>query len=445
MKHAWRFALAATLLTAGCSADDSWISYQQELAQPGKWAPPAEIVALADGYDIRNVQAGPWVGPSGCGGSLLEGSRILRDWIMANWPQVKSIGGYSCRAIAGTNTMSVHATGRALDIMLPIDSSQPTEGSADNDLADPLANWLLEHAEEIGIQVIIWDRAIWSSGRSPGQRFYNYTGVHPHHDHIHMELNPEAASLGTPWFKGPMGPPDLGPCGDPIGPEGGVIDDSDPCFTAFGPAQYWRVVDGAGVDGSLRWTNAFKADRPSNWARWQLELAEAGRYRLEYNSVAAYAVFDSAHYRIRHAGVEEDVYVDLTAGGPGWQTLGEFDFAAGADQWVTVYDNSPVDVADEQHIIADAIRLAVPGVEPEPVEPTDPGTTEPPVDPGTLEPLPPKTPINDQDNEPTLDDHDHEPPMVVDGRGGCSTTDASPALLPFVLLLAVGLLDRRRR
>lgn len=448
MANNWRFLVVAVLLTAACSADDSWSSHEQELAQSGRWAPPGEVVALADGYNIRNVQAGPWVGTDGCGGSLLEGSRVLREWITAYWPQVKSVGGYSCRRIAGTNTMSVHGTGRALDIMLPIDSTQPYEASADNELGDPLANWLLEHADELGIQLIIWDRKIWSSGRSPGERLYNYGGVHPHHDHIHMELNPEAAALGTPWFKGPMGPPDLGPCGEPIGPEGGVVDDSDECFNAFGPAEYWRVVDGAGVDGSLRWTNAFKSDNPSNWARWRLELAEAGRYRVEYNSVADYAAFDSAHYRIRHAGVEEDIYVDLAAGGPGWQTLGEFDFAAGADQWVAVYDNSPVDVAEQQHVIADAIRLVVPSAEPEPVEPTeptDPPVTEPPVEPEMGEPLPPKTPVDEHDTEPTYDDHDHDLdyPTVVDGRGGCSTTGASPTLLTFVFLFALGLFKRR--
>ncbi|MEZ4464481.1 MAG: hypothetical protein R3F43_08225 [bacterium] len=68
--------------------------------------------------------------------------------------------GYACRQIRGSSGMSVHGTGRALDIFVPLSG-----GAADNDLGDPIANWLVEHAE-IGVQ-LIWDRTIWSGSRSP--------------------------------------------------------------------------------------------------------------------------------------------------------------------------------------------------------------------------------------------------------------------------------------
>src|SRR5690606_10376618 len=106
--------------------------------------------ALADTYNIENVQAGPWVGESGCGGTFLEGTRVFRQWLYDNFPQTPTIGGYSCRPIANSNSMSVHATGRALDIMLPVDSSVGSYNApADNDIGDPIANWLLENAEEV--------------------------------------------------------------------------------------------------------------------------------------------------------------------------------------------------------------------------------------------------------------------------------------------------------
>ncbi|MGE3634812.1 MAG: SpoIID/LytB domain-containing protein, partial [Sandaracinaceae bacterium] len=58
------------------------------------------------------------------------------------------------------------------------------------------------------------------------------------------------------------------PCGSiPAG--GGIVDDTDLCFTAFGPAMYWRT-EAAGWQDQLRWTNAFEASSPSNWARWTL-------------------------------------------------------------------------------------------------------------------------------------------------------------------------------
>ena len=199
----------------GCS-EEMFDTRPQELAHPGGWAPPPEILAIADTYNIQNVQAGTWVGPSGCGGSFLGGTRVFRDWLLEYWPQISSIGGYSCRAIANSSQMSVHATGRAVDIMIPVDPSKPRDASADNDLGDPIANYLLLHADEFGIQGIIWDNMSWYSSRPAGQRFRVYTNTHKHHDHLHVELNPEGAAMGTPWFSGPKGPPDLGPGGEPI-------------------------------------------------------------------------------------------------------------------------------------------------------------------------------------------------------------------------------------
>lgn len=438
------------LAAVGC-ADEEIETQPHGLAQPGFWAPPADVLALADTFTIQNVQAGPWVGTSGCGGSFLEGTAVLRQWLYDHWPQTTSIGGYSCRPIANSSSMSVHATGRALDIMLPVDrTANGYNNSADNDIGDPIANWLLANAQELGVQLIIWDNMIWSSGRSPGSRLSVYTNTNKHVDHIHVELNPDGAAMRTPWFNGPMGPPDLGPCGDPIGPEGGIVDDADACFNAFGPAQYWRQVSGQGHGGGLKWTNAFSSENPSNWARWNLDFAEAGTYELQYHSVREFAVFNSANYRIRANGVETDVYVDLSAGEDGWQTLGSFDFAAGRDQWVSLFDNTPGAVGSDQHIIADAIRVVPPAVEPEP-EPEPEPQPEPEPEPEP-EPQPelPEQPIGGppEGDGGEMPDGGDGMDGLVEAKGGCgcattsATSDAS-TLLGLFGLLALG--ARRRR
>ena len=150
--------------------------------------------------------------------------------------------------------MSVHATGRALDLHIPLH-----EGDADNDLGDPVGNWLIEHAEEIGIQYIIWDRWTWGAHRRAGEKERAYGGAHPHDDHLHIELSTVAAELGTPWFAGPMEPPEETGC-EPLPADGGVIDETDACFRAYGPATYWRREGSAGHDGSLLWTNAYEGD-----------------------------------------------------------------------------------------------------------------------------------------------------------------------------------------
>ncbi|MCC7542099.1 MAG: M15 family metallopeptidase, partial [Deltaproteobacteria bacterium] len=88
------------------------------------------------------------------------------------------------------------------------------------------------------------------------------------------------------WGGGPGG----GPCGRPeppapgacpaLGADGGEIEETSGCTYLHGPSTYWRS-EAVGHGGSLRWTNAFSSDAPSNWARWYLELVEAGDYAVE--------------------------------------------------------------------------------------------------------------------------------------------------------------------
>jgi hypothetical protein len=63
---------------------------------------------------------------------------------------------------------------------------------------------------------------------------------------------------------------------------------------------------------------------------------------------------------VRHAGNETDVTIGQ-GDGDGWVNLGEFDFAAGGDQWVAVYDNTGEDGGLEAKVIVDAVRLSPAG------------------------------------------------------------------------------------
>ena len=165
------------------------------------------------------------------------------------------------------------------------------------------------------------------------------------------------------WGGGPGG----GPCGPQcglVGAGGGVLDDAGACFHAFGPAAYWRQVNGVGQDGGLQWTNAFQAAAPSCWGRWTANMAAAGDFVVEVNTVPGWGVWPATRYVVRHNGVENTVLIDQSAV-DGWQTLGVFTFAAGADQHVDVFDNYVVAVPADQHIMADAVRLS-PWVAPQP-------------------------------------------------------------------------------
>ncbi|GEM_PF-4795375 len=137
---------------------------------------------------------------------------------------------------------------------------------------------------------------------------------------------------------------------------GGIIDNDSSCLQLFGNLEFWRS-ENVGFGGTLRWTNAFKADAPSNWARWNLNLAESGEYEVQYYNVPEFARYNSTRYRLKHGASELGITVNLSAGEEGWNSLGTFDFEKGEDQWLAVFDSTPFVTADDQHIIVDAIRL----------------------------------------------------------------------------------------
>lgn len=428
--------LLLTLSLVGCVAGEDTAKQEAALSVDGPWVIPAETSAIGDMQYVPYTSAGPWVGESGCGGSLLGGTQVLREWLDEAFPQITHLGGYSCRHINGDSSqMSVHATGRALDIHIPLHG-----GEADNDLGDPVAAWLVEHAEEVGIQYLIWDRWTWSASRSAGSKDRAYGGAHPHHDHLHVELSVDGGAMRTPWFSGEMEPPAVASCGV-VPAAGGVIDDSDECFTAFGPATYWRT-ETMGHDGSLHWTNAFESDSPSNWARWYVELEEPGEYVVEVYLDPAFAAHQQTRYGILHGDETTELLVDQSAAS-GWLTLGTYRFEAGAGQHVSVHDNSPVAVAADQHVVADALRLTPAAMAP-PTTPEVPGAVR------VLDPAPigvhghSFAPIDGGDA--MLDDDPLEPfDSAMGVSGGCSVGGAPGASGAGLFALGFALLVGRRR
>ncbi|MEJ7597360.1 MAG: SH3 domain-containing protein [Kofleriaceae bacterium] len=162
----------------------------------GGWVLPAAIRAIGDQQSVAYTGAGAWAGGANCGGGLLAGTREVGDYVKATYAGVSGYGGYACRQnTANSAELSVHGSGRAIDIMIPLKG-----GDADNAAGDRIANFLVQNAEAIGIQFIIWDRNDWGASRSlPKQRAYG--GPYAHKDHIHVELTPAGARRMTPWFS----------------------------------------------------------------------------------------------------------------------------------------------------------------------------------------------------------------------------------------------------
>jgi hypothetical protein len=183
------------ILLAACSGpSEDASSSQSALAETGRWSLPSDVLTAGARVRVTYDEAPKWTGSAACLGQLQLGGHKLGEYLLDHFDAVSSVGGYACRRnTADSSRMSVHGTGRALDVFIP-----KTNGAADNTRGDKVANWLVTHAQRVGVQLVIWDRTIW---RADGTNDDAYGGPHPHDDHIHVEITNEAATLSTPWFS----------------------------------------------------------------------------------------------------------------------------------------------------------------------------------------------------------------------------------------------------
>jgi GH25 family lysozyme M1 (1,4-beta-N-acetylmuramidase) len=228
-----------------------------------------------------------------------------------------------------------------------------------------------------------------------------------------------------------LGRADRPPCA-PIEPDGGVVDDTGPCFHAGGDPQYIRI-ENAGYASFLRWTHATDLAEPSNYGAWDLHFVEGGRYRVEAYTPAPWSQSHQAVYQIRHAGQDQAIEIDQSAI-DGWTPLGELDFAAGGSQSIRVDDNTGEPNQDEVKIVFDAIRLTRIG---EPGDDGDGGddSGDGGADDGDA----------DDDGAQTDGSDPGESGCAVAGWGGESGAGQAARFALWLGLGLLGLLRRRRR
>jgi hypothetical protein len=114
-----------------------------------------------------------------CSGGARPGAKALAAVLLEKFPRGRNGGIYNCRRVRGRPSTSIHSDGRAIDIMVP-----------NRETGNAIVKALLPYAGRLGIQTIISNRTIWSAKSPKGRR---YTGVSPHYDHVHIELNRAAA------------------------------------------------------------------------------------------------------------------------------------------------------------------------------------------------------------------------------------------------------------
>jgi hypothetical protein len=117
-----------------------------------------------------------------------------------------------------------------------------------------------------------------------------------------------------------------------------VIDDGDGCFSKAGSPTSWWASD-KGADGACWFTYTNDDPQPANDATWRLEFESDGRYLVEVYTDASVAKTQRARYTVTHVGGTTEVVIDQSAT-TGYQSLGEFDFVAGAPASVHLGDNT---------------------------------------------------------------------------------------------------------
>ena len=159
-----------------------------------------------------------------CAGRSQPGAQALMAWALATYDNASNLGIYNCRNARGSTNKSVHADGRALDVAFPLD-----DGLA-NPIGHDLCARLTAHADVTGVQLVIFDGAIWTSKTKKWAKHCGHagaTGPHtrcsgPHRDHVHVEITWAAAkgveALTVAEIQRLLGPP-IAPPEDIVTPE----------------------------------------------------------------------------------------------------------------------------------------------------------------------------------------------------------------------------------
>ena len=170
----------------------------------------AEAVASIDPYRFDFTG-------TACADGARPGATAVLQWLMRHDAVGSSGGIYACRTIQGTDSLSLHAEGRAVDWVL--DNRDARQRS----IADGIvAGWLKRRhgqhhalARRMGVQEIIWNCTIWRSDR-PGDGLVAYPPCATstdrtvrHENHLHVGLNHDGADQRAGYWTQGAWPQDL--------------------------------------------------------------------------------------------------------------------------------------------------------------------------------------------------------------------------------------------
>ena len=131
-----------------------------------------------------SIYRGPYHSAKGCDSSARSGTNALMSWYLGAYKArgAANLGTYACKRLG--SGWSIHAERRAADL-----GTSPY-GGVDSSWGWALANALRLNSAELGVQLIILGRKVWSCSY-PDAGWRSYTGEY--HGHMHVELTPSAS------------------------------------------------------------------------------------------------------------------------------------------------------------------------------------------------------------------------------------------------------------
>ncbi len=114
-------------------------------------------------------------------------SVLIGRYVAATWPQVKTVGGWR-----PSDPYPDHPSGKAVDIMMPNGGV-----GKDKKLGDEIAAYFKEHADEFGVDYILWRQQQWSADSGGGWKAMSDRGspTANHVDHVHISVKGNKSTI----------------------------------------------------------------------------------------------------------------------------------------------------------------------------------------------------------------------------------------------------------
>lgn len=153
-----------------------WVGYTS-----GKYKKylPAAFTAVGKASGLSSGPTVTGAAVTNNGGTLRPAAQQAAAVVRSRFGFTGTIYGFDDRNIAGSDQLSMHALGLAIDVMLPL-------GARSDAVADFFAG---PAYGELGVVNVIHNHRIYNRGRG----WHPYTGANPHTDHVHIDFHDTGA------------------------------------------------------------------------------------------------------------------------------------------------------------------------------------------------------------------------------------------------------------